>query len=437
MAKKEENPSRKIYEAFITNHPNYEFLPKEEKKNWVCASKNGKNSRKPYWDTKQKELIDLGHIPTKSTPVNTARFIHPTKKHVCGTCGFTCSIYYEYPHANTWKWLKKTFAYEKNEDTKHLTIFEIYEKLTESTKKEKLEKYFGINMADLETQCKSDKYSGSKLSPGVMSNAPDRLDGFHTQASVCGCRAREDKGRSPENMKSYTRDRRAYELLSDGNCLVANALMGKLNTLTSTCFICGKSNLMTADHIGPISLGFIHDPLNFQACCKQCNSTKNNRITKEDIAKIKKIEEKNECLLSWWAKDAWENNKDKSITTLKNNLNKNTKKFLSVVLWLKTNKLDILDSFISEFYMNHTNSYTINDVEINSSGDIKFISTSAVTGKKTKDTQKIRTKEILLEINDKTNRKIKTVLSEKETTYLSDITLDNFKNKICKVLGGL
>jgi Alw26I/Eco31I/Esp3I family type II restriction endonuclease len=434
---KEENASRKAYEASIINHPNYEFLPKEQKQNWVCVSKKGQNSRKPYWDTKQKQLIDSGQIPNESIPVNVARFIHPTKKHVCGKCGMACSIYYEYPTANTWKWLKKTFDYDKDDDTKNLTIFEIYAKIITSTKKGHFEKYFGMVMADLETQCKSDKYSGSKLSPGVMSNAPDRLDGFHCYNSLCGCRPQHDKGRSTENMKSYTRDRRAYELLSDGKCLVANCLMGKLNTVTSICFICGKSNLMTADHIGPISLGFIHDPVNFQACCKMCNSKKNNRITEEDLAKIKSIEQKDICIVSWWAKDAWENNKHKSITTLKDNLNKNTKKFLSVIVWIKTNKLDVLESFITEIYMDHDKSYNISNVEVTSSGDIKFHSSESVTGKKTKDTQKERTKQILLELDLKKNRNMKIDLSEKETAYLSDITLANFKNKICKVLVGL
>jgi hypothetical protein len=194
---------------------------------------------------------------------------------------------------------------------------------------------------------------------------------------------------------------------------------------------------MTADHIGPISLGFIHDPLNFQACCKTCNSTKNNRITKEDVAKIKMLEEKGSCLLSWWAKTAWEANKDKDIDTLQDNMNKNTKKFISVILWLKTNKPDVMDSFITEIYMDHEKSYTVSDIDISSTGDIKFCYKESVTGKKTKEIQKERTKQILAELNEKTNRKIKIHLSEKELIELSDITRDTFKSKICKVLVGL
>jgi hypothetical protein len=60
-----------------------------------------------------------------------------------------------------------------------------------------------------------------------------------------------------------------------------------------------------------------------------------------------------------------------------------------------------------------------------------------INGKKTKEIQKERTKQILAELNEKTNRKIKIHLSEKELFELSDITRDTFKSKICKVLVGL
>jgi uncharacterized protein YpuA (DUF1002 family) len=86
--------------------------------------------------------------------------------------------------------------------------------------------------------------------------------------------------------------------------------------------------------------------------------------------------------------------------------------------------------------MNHDTSYKISSIDISSLGDITFESLEAVTGKKTKETQKNRTKEILMEISEKTNTKIKIRLSEEETTYLSDITLNNFKSRICKVLNG-
>lgn len=430
-----ENTSRKEYEETIKQHPNYTFMPDNLKKNWVVVSKKGENPRKVYWDTKLKELIDTGKLPKESTYVNVARYIHPTKKHMCKKCTTECSIYYEYPTSNTWKWLKKSFEYEKTEENIQFTIFEIYEKLESINKKKTFETYFGMSMESLQTLCTTDKYSGNKLSPGVMSNAPDRLDGFHCYNSICGCRSKHDTGRSTENMKSYTRDRRAYEYFSDGKCLLANCLMGKLNTVKSECFSCGKHATMTADHIGPISLGFVHDTINFQACCAPCNAKKNNRLTEMDVLKLKSLEESKIInFVSWWAKDAWEKNKNKPILTLRNNLDKNTKKFLSIILWLKQNKTNLLESFITEIYMDHDTSYSITNLEVSSTGDIKFQYKQIVSTKKTKSTQNERTKQILLELNEKKNRKIKASLTEKEINTLSDITIDTFKSTICTIL---
>merc|ERR1711871_1185813 len=145
-----------------------------------------------------------------------ARFIHPTGKHICKMCNQECSIVYEYPTQNTWKWLLKNFNIVKNEENNLYTIFQLYDTIKDTNKDDKFTKYFGKSNDELKQICHSDKYTGKKLSPGVMGNPPDRLDGFHCYNSICNCRKTKDKGRSDENMKSYTRDRRAYVMMSDG-----------------------------------------------------------------------------------------------------------------------------------------------------------------------------------------------------------------------------
>lgn len=422
------------YETFIRTHPKYSFLPDDHKKNWVKVSKNNTNPRDQFWNEKKQELIDAGTIPATSAYVNVARSIHPTKTHVCQKCNNACSIYYEYPTANTWKWLKNTFGVDKNP---HATIFDIYETIDRADKDAFFTKYFDTPIDELQKVCRSDGYSGNKLSPGVMSNAPDRLDGFHSYNSNCGCRSKHDKGRSDENMKSYTRDRRAYEYLSDGNCLLANSIMGKLNTKEHECPKCHKTEKMTADHVGPISFGFVHDPVNFQACCNQCNSMKNNRFTSEDVQKIKDKEKDGVTMLSWWAMDAWTKYKNEEISVLRKNLEKNTKKFLSVIEWLKKNNKDVLEQFINNCYMNHNMSYITKNVEIYPTGSITFEYTEKASTKKTKETQKERTKQVLMELNDKQNRKMKICLSDHEIALLSSITIDTFKNTICTILQDL
>ena len=86
--------------------------------------------------------------------------------------------------------------------------------------------------------------------------------------------------------------------------------------------------------------------------------------------------------------------------------------------------------------MNHDNAYTINDIVV-SNGDITFNHTETISVKKTKQTQKDRTNTILLEINEKTNRKIKVELTETDINYLIDIEPSTFKSKICTILEGL
>ena len=131
----------------------------------------------------------------------------------------------------------------------------------------------------------------SLLSPGAMSNAPDRLDGFHTYNRCC--RSTADKGRSKSNLASYSTDRRAFEYWVDGNWVEANMAMGLFRSDAEVQQIpCMNDDGQTyhplpcaADHIGPISLGFSHRPV-FQPLCTPCNSAKNNRMYYSDVQKL-------------------------------------------------------------------------------------------------------------------------------------------------------
>jgi Alw26I/Eco31I/Esp3I family type II restriction endonuclease len=106
-------------------------------------------------------------------------------------------------------------------------------------------------------------------------------------------------------MKTYTQDRRAYEDWSDGNYNLANRLMGEINKQAPiACPICGKVEHMSADHIGPISLGFCHS-MHFAPMCKTCNSSKNNRFTKNDVDELLSKEKSGEQVVSWHSIEIW------------------------------------------------------------------------------------------------------------------------------------
>jgi len=423
--------NRKIYEKLIREHVNYNFIPNELKKNWVCVSRNGSNPRLQYWINEKNRLVELGELTSNASLANLAKYIHPTKYHVCKVCGIESSIYYVYPTQNTIKWVKKMFTdciIGPNED-----IFTVYEKIQNENKSNIFQKYFGYSIDELKTTCLNDNYEGKKLSPGVMANPPDRLDGFHCYNSNCGCRKQNDKGRSDENMKSYTRDRRAYELFTDGNIWLTNKLMGKLNTIEQTCFLCNKVAKMTGDHIGPISLGFVHDPINMQACCSSCNSSKNNRFSQNDYDKLCLLENNGNKIVSWWAESCYNKFKKESLIVLKEEMNKNAKKFLEIIEWIRKNKTDVIREYIEKNYEIDNNSYRIKDVIIEENGDISFTFDTEISTKKTKEKQINRTKEILSE-NLKENRKIKITLLDEEIEKLSNITYETFKSIIYELL---
>lgn len=295
------------YMNMIVNHPNYNGLPIKKKTDgslsWIATAKSEIGKGRIEWCLKKAEELGLERYAGVYADVMLA--IHPTKWKVCQTCGREMSIYYHYPNANFVKVLNKNFKQDFT-DCDHIS--DIWDILIESgVKKYNLAKYLinkgelSLNPANatkdeiidaLELACR--KGNKKLLGPGAMSNFPDRYDGFHTYNRCC--RASQDKGRSKENLKSYTKDRRAYEYWSDGNIHAANQFMG------SSFF-----NGISADHIGPISLGFVHDPHYLQPMSGGDNSAKRDRLQIEDINKIIEIYNRTGVYpMSWYSKIIWE-----------------------------------------------------------------------------------------------------------------------------------
>jgi hypothetical protein len=241
MAKKTKriwHPVFQKYMSFIINHPNYRGMPFPFKENgevrWITSVKSdiGK-ARYGWWDEKRIEL----KMPKGTAWISkVARVNHPTGEKPCQICGKVMKLDYIYPN----------------------------------------------------------KKSG--FSPGAMSNAPDRLDGFHSY-NLC-CRSKQDKGRHKSNMARYGEDRRAYENWSDGNWKAASWLMKEF-----------QKHGVSPDHLGPISLGFSHRP-KFRPLTIAANSARNNRMTHEDV-KLLLQEEMVEQIVSTHSKYIWNQLKNK------------------------------------------------------------------------------------------------------------------------------
>lgn len=309
------HPEFQKYTEAIVSAPEYEGLYFERKKDtqikWVATKKSSAGQKRLAWWNKKCE--ELG-IPVKSGNYAVAvREIHPTKKHVCQICGKALSIYYEYPTKQTLSRINQKLG-TKLKQTDY-TIKEIIEQFCKNTNDLQniahifKVKYF-TDAADLIRQIYDThvaKCSG-KLSPGAMSNCPDRFDGYHSDG-LC-CRQFTDKGRHTDNMKTYVQDRRAYEEWSDGNYNLANRLMGEYQKAPKcTCPVCGETAKMTADHIGPISLGFCHST-NFAPMCKACNSAKNNRLSLSDVRKLLTLEADGNQVVSWHSQYIWDKYKN-------------------------------------------------------------------------------------------------------------------------------
>ena len=303
MSKKVENSDRSWHENFvnytemIVAHPNYNGLFFERKTDdnrvkWVVAGKSANGQlRRQWWDKQCQKM----NIPIEAgCYAKIAVALHPTKKHICQICGKALSVEYVYPNKNTLNALNVKL----NADIKpySLDIFEIIEKYgTTSAEIENTKSAFKIEKCTA-TKTELGDYifmnCQTRLSPGVMSNSPDRFDGFHSDGNCC--RGISDKGRHKNNLQRYSQDRRVYENWADGDWKMADRLMAEF-----------AKHGLSADHIGPISLGFCHRP-KFQPMSKNENSAKNNRMSLGDIQTLLADEANGEQVISWHSKYLWD-----------------------------------------------------------------------------------------------------------------------------------
>ena len=296
------------YMDFIVGHPTYAGMPNPFKSDgsvrWVVTgnSRIGR-ARREWWDRKREDL----NIPKdRGWLSKAARELHPTGGKICQICGKEMKVYYIYPRKRPLETLNAIRGL-KIEFTIFDEIDEIVEKVIEHLGDrgfDNIKRIFKIPNNIIKIKADYKRYiveeCRTKLSPGAMSNAPDRFDGFHTYNRCC--RKEQDTGRHSENLERYIEDRRAYEHWAEGDWKAASWLMKGENGI---CPRCEKETTLTADHIGPISLGFMHRP-KFQPLCRTCNSAKNNRMMLSDIEQLITDEESGDEVISWHSKPIWD-----------------------------------------------------------------------------------------------------------------------------------
>lgn len=216
------HPNGLKYQEFIANHANYKEMPLKRKKDgtikWVTTikTKDGKE-RVKFWEQKRQELgIEANHVLDSGFRQKVAFANHPTKIHTCLFSGSELYIDYRYPSPNRIDLLNR--AYDQDLKYYDLDIYEIANLLFDVDGCKKFGNVLKItkefNSIDellelLRVDYVNEEYSPF-VSPGVMSNSPDRFDGYHSYNN--DVRAITDTGRYKDNLKRYTQDRRVYEM---------------------------------------------------------------------------------------------------------------------------------------------------------------------------------------------------------------------------------
>ncbi len=357
------NPIFLKYMKFIANHPNYKGMPSPYKKDssirWVVAGKSQLGQeRLKWWDKKREEI----GIPKEGKWISkVAREIHPTGEKPCQVCG---------------KVMKLDYIYKNKKRT---------------------------------------------LSPGAMSNAPDRFDGYHSY-NLC-CRSKEDTGRHHDNLQKYGEDRRAYEFWVDGDWKAASWLMQVF-----------RKNKVSPDHIGPISLGFCHRP-KFNPMTSSDNSAKNNRMSLQDVKYLIEDEDKGEIVVSWHSKYIWDKLKNKiesqeDALTLSKLMRKNMHYILKILYIIHKSGYDnfLIKNFLHPEYAN----YHISFENFNYSNGLftKMIKIKGDKKQYSNNAKRYITKSLvyLEKYNSKNNRRVINLNDEKSSRNIDKI-LFLLKNK--------
>lgn len=317
------------YMNAIVDHPAYAGMPCTRddagKIDWTIpsnrprGSKNwdGNRQRRIWWQAKA-EAVGIQRSGKWISKV--AKAIHPFKAKPCQVCGRVMEIAYVYPTIATISQLNRLLPptdqlvyvdfLNIDEVVRHIytvsgasaatilkTVFPAVEQSVNP---------IATAQAIRQLYCATES---RKFSPGAMANPPDRLEGFHTY-NLC-CRSRQDTGRTTVNLRSYGVDRRAFEQWCDGDWAIADSIMTLVRP--GICSNCGEERTLTADHIGPISLGFAHSP-HFRPLCLPCNSAKGNRMTLADVVELRDLENRGELVVSWQGRRLWDACKERVTT---------------------------------------------------------------------------------------------------------------------------
>jgi len=425
------HPNYTKYTQEIIAHPNYENLAIEYKQDgspvWLAPAQTAVGLRRIEWAEAEAKKLDLKIESGVFAKVMYS--VHPTKMKACQVCGISMSISYIYPNVNFAKALIKTFAVDIDI---YDSIYDVWDNIIKqghidseiiSLINDKFKTSFLPSTSKDEVLIACEKRCRvegvSHLGPGAMSNFPDRFDGFHSY-NRCH-RGSEDKGRSKENMKTYTRDRRAYEYWSDGNTHAANRFMGSK-------YFAGVS----ADHVGPISLGFVHDSHYLRPMTGSDNSAKRDRLDKDIIDQVLAIQAQTGIYpMSWYSSVIWdyivenyETNESKISGVYRNLLKQNMTNYMYILMRILSLG-EVGSNFLVRNLISPNADDYLYDYEFDSLGNIVSKSGRNITKRAHGELDRFIRLSIaaVYEYNDKENRNLAPDLTIDEVKLLTSLTI--------------
>lgn len=317
----EAHPNYVRYMEQIVESPQYAGMPNAVSEdghiNWQVSSGKATSfykyylARKKWWEEKcEEEGVPYGPSGKSDAFTIVARRIHPTGYRPCRLCGVPYNVGYFYLNHGLANRLNKMVGsprFHKTQpiDEALLDVEDVRLSDVAGLFPERTAAFDALGVSK-EAFEETNSVRTGWLSPGFMGNPPDRLDGFHDYCLVC--RPLKDPGRSALNMKSYNHDRRAFEWWSEGDWLMADALYNSAGS--GTCTVCDDpTDPVSPDHIGPLSCGFKQLPL-FSPVCPACNSSKNRRMTLEDVKALVAYEDRTgDSAAGWYVRAVWDANK--------------------------------------------------------------------------------------------------------------------------------
>ena len=306
------------YMLMVVNHPNFAGMPNavsDGRINWQVSSGKSTSYYEYYearfdWWVRTADRLGLpGAGNSNDRFTIAARLINPLGKRPCRLCGEERDVGYFYLNDRMAKKLNKFTRSNKFSKWQPVSSALVELRgdaaglsLLRETFPEREEEFqaSGISTEAFEV---TRHLRTTWLSPGYMGNPPDRLDGFHDYCLYC--RAASDPGRSEENLRSYSNDRRAFEWWSEGDWKLADSLFNAAGP--GTCSLCGVSvERVSPDHVGPLACGFKQIPL-FVPMCGPCNSAKNRRMSLDDVSLLLKYEQRTgDSPASWHVRGCWD-----------------------------------------------------------------------------------------------------------------------------------